>query len=181
MTKLILSTTIFLFITVPALAFEARVVSIQDGDTITVQTEQGGKPVRVRLYGIDCPERKQPFGNRARQATAEAVMGKDVNIHQVDKKDRYGRTVAIVAAPGREALNSWLVKEGLAWVYPQFCKRADPCDRLRALEQEARAAKRSENRQKRALPLREREEIQTFLLNKGATTLHSLLYLPCNR
>jgi endonuclease YncB( thermonuclease family) len=49
-------------------------------------------------------------------------MGKDVNVHPVDV-DRYGRTVALVAAPGREMLNSWLVKEGLTWVYPQFCTR----------------------------------------------------------
>jgi endonuclease YncB( thermonuclease family) len=120
-------------------AWRARVVSVQDGDTITVLTAEN-RQVKVRLYGIDCPERRQAYGNRARQATAEAVHGKDVNVHVMDT-DRYGRTVAIVAAPGREMLNSWLVKEGLAWVYEKYCKAADPCDRLRELEREARAAK----------------------------------------
>jgi endonuclease YncB( thermonuclease family) len=123
-----------------AFAFPACVISVADGDTITV-LDADNRQIRVRLYGIDCPERKQPYGNRARQATAEAVMGQEVNVHEMDK-DRYGRTVAIVAAPGREMLNAWLVKEGLAWVYPQYCKRSDPCDRLKNLEQEARAAKR---------------------------------------
>jgi endonuclease YncB( thermonuclease family) len=120
-------------------AFTAEVISVADGDTITVLDHDKQK-IKIRLYGIDCPERKQPFGNRARQATRDAVHGKVVYVTPVEK-DRYGRTVAIVAAPGREMLNSWLVKEGLAWVYPQFCKQADICDRLRELEQEAREGK----------------------------------------
>jgi endonuclease YncB( thermonuclease family) len=111
-------------------------VAVADGDTITVLTTDN-RQIKIRLYGIDCPERKQAFGNRARQATSDAVHGKDVNVHPVDK-DRYGRTVAIVAAPGREMLNAYLVKEGLAWVYPAYCKRADVCDHLRKLERQAR-------------------------------------------
>jgi endonuclease YncB( thermonuclease family) len=139
-TYLFLSLYLILFpVTLPAAeTFTARVVSIADGDTITV-LDADNRQVKVRLYGIDCPERKQPYGNRARQATADAVMGKEVNVHPIST-DRYGRTVALVAAPGREMLNSWLVKEGMAWVYPQFCKRADICDRLRELEAAARAA-----------------------------------------
>ena len=132
-----------LFLASAALAAEpsypARVISIADGDSITVLTSDN-RQIRVRLYGIDCPERKQPYGTRARQATADAVMGKDVNVHPIDT-DRYGRTVALVSAPGREMLNGWLVKSGLAWVYPQFCKRADICDRLRELERAARESK----------------------------------------
>ena len=53
--------------------------------------------MRIRLYGIDCPESKQAFGNRARQATANAVHGKDVIVRPMDK-DRYGRLVGIVSA-----------------------------------------------------------------------------------
>jgi endonuclease YncB( thermonuclease family) len=120
-------------------SFTALVVSVADGDTITV-LDSDKKQIKVCLYGIDCPERRQAYGNRARQATADAVMGRTVNIHPIET-DRYGRTVAIVAAPGREMLNSWLVKEGLAWVYERYCNRADICDRLRELEQEARAGK----------------------------------------
>jgi endonuclease YncB( thermonuclease family) len=115
------------------------VISVQDGDTITV-LDADNRQIKVRLYGVDCPEKGQPYGNRARRATADAVMGEEVNVHVMDT-DRYGRTVALVAAPGREMLNGWLVKAGLAWVYPQFCTRADICDRLRELERAARAAK----------------------------------------
>jgi endonuclease YncB( thermonuclease family) len=141
--KTVLVIAVILFFPLPALAasssFTARVVSVADGDAITVLTTDN-RQVKVRLYGINCPERRQPYGNRARQATSEAIHGKEVNVHPMDT-DRYGRTVAIVAAPGREMLNSWLVKSGLAWVYERYCKAADPCDRLRELEREARAGK----------------------------------------
>jgi endonuclease YncB( thermonuclease family) len=122
-----------------AASFQARVVSIADGDTITV-LDADKRRIKIRLYGIDCPEKGQPFGTRARQATADAVMGKDVGIRPVDT-DRYGRTVALVSAPGREMLNGWLVRTGMAWVYMQHCKRADICGRLRELEREARESK----------------------------------------
>jgi endonuclease YncB( thermonuclease family) len=119
--------------------YSARVIGITDGDTIKVLTADK-QQIKIRLYGIDCPERRQAWGNRAREAASEAVFGKDVYIYPVNT-DRYGRVVAIVAAPGQENLNAWLVKSGLAWVYPQYCKRPEICDRLRALEQEAREDK----------------------------------------
>lgn len=135
---------VFLLLLLPSFAhaaqpYPARVISVQDGDSITVLTSDN-RQVKIRLYGIDCPERKQAFGNRARQATASAVHGKTVNVQPVEK-DRYGRTVAIVTQPDGEMLNAWLVKEGMAWVYPQYCKRADICNRLKELEADARAAK----------------------------------------
>jgi endonuclease YncB( thermonuclease family) len=136
---LILLLTFFPVSALAAPSFPARVVSIQDGDTITVLTEDK-RQVRIRLYGIDCPEKGQPYGNRARQATAEAVHGKDVDVRQIDT-DRYGRTVAMVSVQGGDTLNAMLVRAGLAWVYEKFCTRADPCDRLRELERAARARK----------------------------------------
>jgi endonuclease YncB( thermonuclease family) len=136
---------IIFFILLPSFAlaaepsYTARVVSIADGDTITVLNADN-RQIKIRLYGIDCPERKQPYGNRARQAIAKAVMGQTVNIHPMST-DRYGRTVALVAAPGREMLNTWLVKQGLAWVYERYCG-ADICDRMRQLEREASAKRK---------------------------------------
>jgi endonuclease YncB( thermonuclease family) len=120
-------------------SYPARVVAVADGNAITV-LDAGNNQIQILLYGIDCPERRQPYGNRARQATADAIHGKTVNVHPIEA-DGYGRTLALVAAPGREMLNSWLVKEGLAWVYPQYCKREDICDRLLELEQEAKENK----------------------------------------
>lgn len=75
--------------------FTARVVAITDGDTIRVTRDDRSIP--VRLNGIDCPEKGQPFGTRAKQFTADLAFGKTVTV-QVRDTDRYGRTVA--DAPG---------------------------------------------------------------------------------
>jgi len=68
--------------------FSGKVVGILDGDTIEVM--HGGKPERVRLNGIDCPEKGQAFGNRARQYTSELAFGRVVTV-QAMGHDRYGR------------------------------------------------------------------------------------------
>ncbi len=92
--------------------FTGRVVGVSDGDTITVLSK--GKPVRIRLHGIDCPEKRQAFGNRAKQATSKLVFGQTVTVHVMDK-DRYGRTVGEVILPDGRVLNQELVKAGFAW------------------------------------------------------------------
>ena len=121
--------------------FSGHVISVADGDIITVLTRDK-QQVKVRLYGIDCPERGQAFGNRARLATMEAVHGKTVTVQPLDT-DLSGRIVALVLMPDDEAvnvrmsLNERLVHNGLAWVYTRHCKREDICERLRLAEQEA--------------------------------------------
>lgn len=119
--------------------FMGHVISVADGDTITVLTADN-QQVKIRLYGIDCPERRQAFGNRARQTTSNAVSGKGVTVQPIEI-DRYGRTVGIVFMPNNESLNSLLVREGMAWVYPQYCRRKEVCDQLRVFEQSARNEK----------------------------------------
>ncbi len=54
-----------------------------------------GKGERIRLHGIDCPEKRQAFGNRAKQFTSRLVFGKTVTVQVLDR-DRYGRTVGVV-------------------------------------------------------------------------------------
>ena len=110
--------------------WSGKVVGVSDGDTISVMHE--GKPERIRLYGIDCPERGQPFGTKARKLTSRMVFGKIVEIKPVDK-DRYGRTVAWVFVQGK-ILNVELVKAGLAWHYKQYSRDKD----LALFEEEAR-------------------------------------------
>ena len=100
--------------------FTGKVVSITDGDTIRVL--DGREQVRVRLYGIDCPERKQPFGTRARQFTGSLAHEKTVAV-TVKDIDRYGRTVGVVTLPDGKNLNLELVKAGLAWWYRQYAPR----------------------------------------------------------
>jgi len=106
----------------PSLSFawQGKVVGISDGDTITVLHNNTGE--KVRLYGIDTPEKRQDFGNKAKQFTSNMVFGKSVEVESVTK-DRYGRTVGLVYI-NDQCLNEELVRAGFAWVYIQYCKKA---------------------------------------------------------
>jgi endonuclease YncB( thermonuclease family) len=115
--------------------FTGKVVGVADGDTISVMRE--GRAVKVRLYGIDCPEKKQPFGTRAKRFASEMAFGMEVEV-QIKTTDRYGRVVGEVILPDGLSLNKQLVYGGLAWWYRKYA----PNDRtLKALEAGARAAK----------------------------------------
>ena len=114
--------------------FDAKVVGVSDGDTITVL--HGTTPVKVRLNGIDCPEKRQPFGSRAKQLTSELAFGKTVTVRPVGK-DRYGRTLADVTLPDGRVLNQELVAAGMAWHYTQYSKDKS----LARLERQAREAR----------------------------------------
>ncbi len=61
--------------------FTGRVVGVSDGDTITVLSK--GTPVRIRLHGIDSPEKRQAFGNRAKQFTSRVVYSKTVTVRDL--------------------------------------------------------------------------------------------------
>jgi endonuclease YncB( thermonuclease family) len=112
------------------------VVGITDGDTLAIL--RGGKAVKVRLHGIDTPEKAQAFGTRARQFASELVFGQTVTV-RVRDIDRYGRLVGEVLLPDGRSLNHELVAAGMAWWYRQYA----PHDAtLAKLEAEAQAAKR---------------------------------------
>jgi micrococcal nuclease len=114
--------------------FTGKVVGISDGDTIKVMYE--GRAEKVRLYGIDCPEKGQAFGNRAKQFTSDLVFGKEVlvNTHGCDK---YGRILGDVFTPDDQSLNQELVRAGYAWWFRRYSNDAN----LKKLEEEARANK----------------------------------------
>jgi micrococcal nuclease len=116
-------------------AFEGKVVAVIDGDTLDVMYE--GAAVRVRLAEIDCPEKKQPFGQKAKQRASALASGRTVRV-EVRTKDRYGRAVARVVLPDGGSLNEALLRDGFAWWYRRYSKD----DRLGAIEKEAREAKR---------------------------------------
>ncbi|HJS83439.1 MAG TPA: thermonuclease family protein [Nitrososphaera sp.] len=84
--KYLISTFLFLllFSITPAFAFTGEVASVLDGDTIEVL--HNGKAQRDRLFGIDCPEKGQPFGNNAKQATSELVFAQNVAL-EIHGKD----------------------------------------------------------------------------------------------
>jgi len=109
----------------------AQVVSVHDGDTLTVLIEH--RQVRVRLTEIDAPELGQPFGTRARQSLSELCFGKTATL-DVRGHDRYRRTLAQVTCSGTDA-NTEQVRRGLAWTYARYTKSDSP---LFAIQQTAR-------------------------------------------
>ena len=111
-----------------------KVVSVADGDTITIS--ENGTERKIRLYGIDCPEGNQQFGQQATKFTSALVSGRKIGIKTMDT-DRYGRTVAIVYADGVN-LNEQIVAQGYGWVYRQYCKESFCQDWLQ-LESAAKA------------------------------------------
>ena len=112
-----------------------KVVSITDGDTIIVRPEQGPS-VKVRLIGIDAPERGQAFGTRARQVLGELIAGQVVEVVGTEK-DRYGRLLGDVRHGGR-SINLELIRRGMAWAYVEY----NPPPEFIEAEAEARAARR---------------------------------------
>ena len=112
-----------------------RVVGITDGDTITLRTTTD--TIKVRLTGIDAPERGQPFGTKAKQALSGMVFGKDVTVKS-SGEDRYGRTLGEIIVDG-ESVNVRLVRGGWAWWYELY---APDDNQLRDAQQEARQAGR---------------------------------------
>jgi endonuclease YncB( thermonuclease family) len=89
------------------------VAAIHDGDTISIRTAT--ETLRVRLYGIDCPEYRQPFSQRARRFTSELTFKKSATVH-VEGRDRYDRILGRVVVDGVD-VNEALVRAGLAWHY----------------------------------------------------------------
>jgi endonuclease YncB( thermonuclease family) len=98
-----------------------------------------GQAVRVRLSGIDCPEKRQAFGYRAKRITSDLAFGQLVTVY-AHGHDRDGRTLAdVVLSDGNRSLNQELVRMGAVW----WLRRYAPHDKVLAdLEAEARAAKR---------------------------------------
>jgi micrococcal nuclease len=97
------------FSAVLALDFTGPVVSVLDGDTIEVLYND--RPERIRLSGIDCPEKGQAYGTRAQQAASELVLGGEVTL-QTHGHDKYGCTLADVLLSDGTQVNHTLVKDG---------------------------------------------------------------------
>ena len=119
-----------------AAGFAGAVIGVQDGDTLTVL--HGEQILRVRLSGIDCPEKNQPFGAEAHSFTADLALGQTVTVIG-EKMDRYGRLVGTVVLPGGRSLNEAIVAAGLAWWYREF---APGNVKLAGLESDARDQRR---------------------------------------
>lgn len=115
--------------------FTSEVVGVLDGDTIEVL--HNGQAERIRLKGIDCPEKRQAFGQKAKQATSGLMFGKEVTLHTFGK-DKYGRTIGDVILPDGMNASQELVKQGWCWWYRKY---APGNTELQRLEREARDGK----------------------------------------
>ena len=123
-----------------------KVVGVADGDTLTV-LDESHQQHKIRLSGIDAPEKRQAYGERAKQHLSDLVYAKPVLVVW-DKRDRYGRIIGRVLAAEcdraecRYAIDVGVeqLKAGLAWHYKQYEKEQRPEDRARysATEREAR-------------------------------------------
>ena len=112
---------------VNAATLTGKVVGVADGDTITV-LDSSNTQYKIRLAGIDAPEKKQAFGNVSKQSLSDLVYGKQVDVDW-EKQDRYGRTVGKVFVNGTNA-NLVQVKRGLAWYYKKYQNELILDDRL---------------------------------------------------
>jgi endonuclease YncB( thermonuclease family) len=113
-----------------------KVVAVKDGDTIEVLLN--GKAQRIRLGHIDCPEKNQPFGAKAKSYTATKCFGQTVTVLHTRQYDRNKRLIAEIILGNGDTLNRELVKAGLAWHYKKYST-----DTVYAgQEQAARAAKK---------------------------------------
>lgn len=116
-----------------AQTFSATVKKVIDGDSLVMSNGKGD--MEVRLYGIDAPEFDQPFADNTRKFVKKWTGRQSVQVQGL-YQDSYGRTVAIIRK-GRRILNEDLVREGLAWVYPRYCRK-DICAQWAAWEIDAR-------------------------------------------
>lgn len=96
------------------------IVGIADGDTLTARC---GEPcayeqIKVRIAGIDAPEKSQPFGQSSRQALADLCQSETAAIRPATR-DKYGRMVADVQCDGRDA-GETQVEAGMAWVFDKY-------------------------------------------------------------
>nr|WP_246883735.1 thermonuclease family protein [Pseudomonas koreensis] len=111
--------------------FRGVTVAVLDGDTVEVLTDQHEQR-RIRLAGIDAPEKSQAYGQRSKQNLASMVAGKLVDV--VDHgRDQYGRTVGSLSVGGLD-VNAEQVKAGYAWAYTRYNRDS----KLAALEENAR-------------------------------------------
>ena len=112
---------------------------VADGDTLF--SSAGQTVTRIRLYGIDAPEMKQPFGEPAKKFLSDLILWRSILFDPI-KIDKYRRCVAIVWTVGdRVSVNARMVDAGFAWVEPVHCGR-EICGRWRKMEAGARQAGR---------------------------------------
>ena len=104
-----------------------KVIKVTDGDTVHV-LDQSKTKHKIRLGGIDAPEKKQLFGDKSTQNLSRLIAGKNVEV-EYDKRDRYGRIVGKLIKDGQD-INLLQIKGSLAWHYKYYEKEQTKLDRV---------------------------------------------------
>lgn len=115
--------------------FTVKVVSITDGDTF-IALNNDNLQLKIRVYGIDAPEKKQAFGSKSKDFLSSLIFGKYITI-DVKSKDKYGRYIANVYSEGKD-VSLLMIHEGMAWHFTKF----DDNEVYEAAQMKARKAKR---------------------------------------
>jgi len=102
------------------------VIGVADGDTLTV-LDADKVQHKIRLAGIDAPEKMQAFGNRSKESLSDLVFEKTVNV-ETNKRDRYRRDIGKLLVNGRD-VNLVQVERGMAWFYRKYQREQSPNDR----------------------------------------------------
>lgn len=105
---------------------KGNVVGVADGDTITILDEQKTRH-KIRLMGIDAPEKGQPYGDASKRSLSDLAFGQLVVV-DYNKRDRYGRVVGKVTRNGKD-LNVEQVRRGVAWHYKTYQNEQEIDDR----------------------------------------------------
>jgi endonuclease YncB( thermonuclease family) len=134
--KLLLVLILFLSNFANAKTIEGLVVGVADGDTITVLDQQKNT-FKIRLQGIDAPEKKQAFGEKSKQSLHDLVHSKQVRI-EYDKEDKYGRIVGKVTVEDVDVCLQQLVL-GMAWHYKKYQNEQSVSDRALYSETELKS------------------------------------------
>lgn len=112
----------FLFISLTTFSqttFTAKVVGIKDGDTVVVLDSLNNQTT-LRLAEVDCPEKSQPFGTKAKQFTSDQIYLKTIK-YIVTDTDRYGRSIAMVYYDtDTKYLSAEIIKAGMGWHYKRY-------------------------------------------------------------
>ena len=128
--------SLVLLVNYPAFSeeFTAKVIAVLDGDTVLVKRAKG--LVKIRMVGIDAPEKAQTFGGTSKRSLSDMVMGKQVTIKS-QAIDQYGRMVASINVNGLD-VNAEQIRRGMAWENSHFHSDKN----LLALQEEARQVPR---------------------------------------
>jgi micrococcal nuclease len=108
---------LFLFLIIQDTWYAGRILSVTDGDTFVMQLKEGN--IRVRLEGIDAPEKKQPFSHESK-TFLEKYLNKECRLQKTGV-DRFGRTLGVLWVNGVN-INLLMVKEGYAWHFKKYSK-----------------------------------------------------------